>query len=109
MFITAQDYAILFFMMDEKAFFDAIQKKTLHGPYYLTGTEEYTKERAVRMAYGMPGDAARELNVLLFKAPNVDPAGIIEACDSLPFFDERKVVIVRDFNNDTALIAVRVT
>ena len=90
-------------MNDVNAFFDAIKKKTLHGPYYLAGTEEYTKERAVRLAYEMPGDAARELNVIPFKSPNVDPAGIIEACDSLPFFDERKVVIVRDFNNDTAL------
>lgn len=89
--------------MDEKTLFDAITKKTLHGPYYLMGPEEYTKERAVRMASDIPGDAARELNVLLFKAPNVDPAGIIEACDSLPFFDDKKVVIVRDFNNDTAL------
>ena len=89
--------------MDTNAFFNAINKKTLHGPYYLTGLEEYTKERAVQQAYGMPGDAARELNVLLFKAPNVDPFAIIEACDSLPFFDDRKVVIVRDFNNDTAL------
>lgn len=89
--------------MDTNAFFNAINKKTLHGPYYLMGPEEYTKERAVRMASDIPGDAARELNVLLFKAPNVDPAGIIEACDSLPFFDDKKVVIVRDFNNDTAL------
>ena len=89
--------------MDENALFDAIKKNTLHGPYYLKGAEEYTKERAVRMASEIPGDAARELNVLLFKAPNVDPFAIIEACDSLPFFDDRKVVIVRDFNNDTAL------
>lgn len=84
-------------------FFTAIQKRTLHGAYYLTGPEEYIKERAVRQTCELPGEAARDLNVLLFRAPSVDPAAVIDACESLPFFDDRKVVVVRDLSNDAAL------
>ena len=84
-------------------FFTAIQKRTLRGAYYLTGPEEYIKERAVRQTCELPGEAARDLNVLLFRAPSVDPAAVIDACESLPFFDDRKVVVVRDLSNDAAL------
>ncbi len=92
--------------MDDREFFKLIDHKALRGPYYLKGPEEYVKERAVQRASGIPGDAARDLNVLLFKAPNLDPGAIIGACESLPFFDEYKVVIVRDFTNDIALSLV---
>ena len=89
--------------MEHQEFFKLIKKKAVHGPYYLKGPEEYVKERAVRQASDIPGEAARDLNVLLFKAPNLDPVAIIGACESLPFFDDHKVVIVRDFTNDIAL------
>ena len=86
--------------MDEIRFFEAVRQSAaqeamaLSGAYLLHGEEEYSKEQAVRQAAALPAEAARALNVQRLDAPAA--ADVQAACETLPFFDRCRVVIVRD-------------
>ncbi len=86
--------------MDEMRFFEAVRQSAaqeamaLSGAYLLHGEEEYSKEQAVRQAAALPAEAARALNVQRLDAPAA--ADVQAACETLPFFDRCRVVVVRD-------------
>ena len=81
-------------------FFEAVRQSAaqeamaLSGAYLLHGEEEYSKEQAVRQAAALPAEAARALNVQRLDAPAA--ADVQAACETLPFFDRCRVVVVRD-------------
>lgn len=80
-------------------FFEAIRRSAageacLSGAYLLHGEEEYSKEQAVRQTAALVGEAARALNVQRLDRPAA--ADVQAACETLPFFDRCRVVIVRE-------------
>ncbi len=90
-------------IMDEIAFFR--QARTAGagglpgGAYLLYGDEPYSRAAAIRAVCDTLNGAAREMNLTVFTAPAA--ADVRNACESLPFFDERRVVIVREADADT--------
>ncbi len=86
--------------MDENGFFQLIQSGAVCGAYLLYGEEAYSREQAVRQITAAIDGAARELNVQPLKNP--EPGDVINACETLPFFSERRLVIVTELSADTA-------
>lgn len=88
--------------MKEREFFQAIAADALSGAYYLYGREPYSRLSAIRQCKERRAEAARALNVqTLSGAPAPE---IINACETLPFFDEKRLVIVRELGGDDALL-----
>ena len=88
--------------MGEREFFKAIAADGLSGAYYLYGREPYSRLSAIRQCKAIRAETARQLNVqTLSGAPAPE---IINACETLPFFDEKRLVIVRELGGDDALL-----
>ncbi len=77
--------------MDAKAFFKEI-KNTPRNAYYMHGEEEFLKDRALEELKALCGDPA--LGVAELANPGAQE--LIEACETLPFFCERRLVVVRE-------------
>ncbi len=77
--------------MDAKTFFKEI-KNTPRSAYYLHGEEEYLKDRALEELKALCGDPALGVSDLI----NPSAREIIEACETLPFFCDRRAVVVRE-------------
>ena len=78
--------------------FDALKRREVSGAYYLFGAEEYAIEQAQKRFLGLLLPAAAALNALYMDAPQA--ADVIAACETLPFFDERRLVFVRRLSAD---------
>ena len=74
----------------------AAETPALSGAYLLHGEEEYSKEQAMRQALGLVGEAARALNTQRLSNPAC--ADVQAACETLPFFDRCRVVIVQELS-----------
>ena len=85
--------------MTENEFFNAIRDNSLHGAYCLYGREPYSRSRAVAACRAARAEAARELNVQPLRSPAF--SDLVNACETLPFFDERRLVIAYDVSGDT--------
>ncbi len=77
--------------MDANAFFKEI-KTTPRRAYYLHGEEEYLKDLALNELKALCGDP--DLGVSDLTNPSAQ--AIIEAAETLPFFCERRLVVVRE-------------
>ncbi len=77
--------------MDATAFFKEI-KNAPRRAYYLHGEEEYLKDRALEGLKALCGDP--DLGVSDLTNPSAQE--IIESCETLPFFCERRLVVVRE-------------
>ena len=74
----------------------AAETPALSGAYLLHGEEEYSKEQAMHQALGLVGEAARALNMQRLSNPAC--ADVQAACETLPFFDRCRVVIVQELS-----------
>ena len=83
-------------MMNETEFYSAIKSKSLQGGYLLHGPEELTKAFALEQAKAMLEPSLADMNYLPLHAP--EPEAFLAAVDQLPFFDERRVVVVTGFD-----------
>lgn len=79
--------------MNHTAFFKLIKENALSGAYLLQGKEEHVKEAAVQRIMETVEEAARDLNVQSLTSPDV--ASLTAACETLPFFAARRVVVCR--------------
>lgn len=79
--------------MNERSFFKAIQDGALKGAYLLTGEEEYVKESALKALTDTVDPISRELNLQYMDGGSADE--VISACETLPFFAERRLLICR--------------
>ena len=73
-------------------FFKSIKTGSLKGAYALHGEEEFVKESALKSLTSSLDEATRDLNLQVEKAEADD---IISACETLPFFGERRVVVCK--------------
>lgn len=86
--------------MDERAFFQEIQSGGAFGAYLLYGEEPYSRAQAILQAEACIDEAARTLNVQRLKNP--EPHEVINACETLPFFAERRLVCASELSADCA-------
>ena len=85
--------------MDRNAFFNLIKENRLSGAYLLHGEEEYVKDSAVSSVLATVEEATRALNVDTLESAEAN--ALMLACDALPFFAERRVVICRAMPKDS--------
>ena len=79
--------------MNDRSFFKSVQDGSLVGAYLLSGEEEYVKESALSAMADRVDAAARDLNLQYLETGSADD--IMAACETLPFFAERRIVICR--------------
>ncbi len=70
------------------------------GAYYLCGEDAYSLNKGVQAVVSRTDPGMREMNTTFLKTPA--PAQVLEAAETLPFFDELRVVVVQEFDADTA-------
>lgn len=86
--------------MNETEFYQATKNGDLHGAYLLVGEEELTKQEAINRVEERLDPGFKDLNRQTFQAPA--PQDVLSACNQLPFFDAFRVVLVKDWDKDTA-------
>lgn len=86
--------------MNESEFYKATQGRALTGPYLLHGEEELTKAEAVSRVKQLLDPGVLALNCQNLRSPDME--ALLSAADQLPFFDEKRLVLVESW--DDALI-----
>lgn len=79
--------------MNDRSFFKAIQDGSLFGAYLLAGEEEYVKESALFALVERVDALSRDLNLQYMNEGTAED--VIAACETLPFFAERRLVVCR--------------
>jgi len=87
--------------MDHNAFFNLIKNGSLSGAFLFYGEEEIVKQTALDRLTESVDPVARDLNVQEFRNPTAQ--AVQEACETLPFFAENRLVICRDFQAEEGL------
>lgn len=80
--------------MDHNAFLGELKTGAIRTAYLFHGEEEFVKDRALERLLNTLDPAMREMNVQ--DAPAQDSAAIRAACEALPFFADRRIVLARD-------------
>jgi len=87
--------------MDGIAFLTALAGGSpLGGAYYFCGEDPYSLNKGVRAVVERTNPDLRDMNTTFLRSPSV--AEIQAAAETLPFFDELRVVVVQEFDADTA-------
>ncbi len=86
--------------VNESEFYKATQSRALKGPYLLHGEEELTKAEAVARVKKLLDPGVLALNCQSLRNPDAET--LLSAADQLPFFDERRLILVESW--DDALI-----
>ena len=88
--------------LKDTAFKKEIEKGALTGAYLLYGDEKYTMLQSVqKVIQKVTNTGFADFNLHRFDAADTSADQIAEAVESLPFFAEQKVVILRDLNVDS--------
>ena len=82
--------------MDYLTFFKSIKTGSLKGAYALHGEEEFVKESALKSLTSSLDEATRDLNLQVLEKAEAD-----DACETLPFFGERRVVVCKTLPADS--------
>ena len=70
------------------------------GAYYFCGEDPYSLNKGVRAVIERTNPDLRDMNTTVLRAPQA--AEIQAAAETMPFFDELRVVVVQEFDADTA-------
>jgi DNA polymerase-3 subunit delta len=70
------------------------------GVYYFCGEDPYSLDKGVRAVLARTNPDLRDMNTTILRAPA--PADIQAAAETMPFFDALRVVVVQEFDADTA-------
>lgn len=72
----------------------------LGGAYYFCGEDPYSLRKGVRAVIERTNPDLRDMNTTMLTMPA--PADIQAAAETMPFFDDLRVVVVQEFDADTA-------
>ncbi len=84
--------------MNWKEFIDKVKSNDLKSVYLFYGEEEYLIDYSVRFVKDYFIDENFEsLNYVVLDGETIEFNRIIDACETLPFMSEKKIVIIKDF------------
>lgn len=87
--------------MDGLTFFNRLAGGArIGGAYYFCGEDPYSLNKGVRAVVSRTNPDLRDMNTTFLKSPS--PAEVQAAAETLPFFDELRVVVVQEFDADAA-------
>lgn len=72
----------------------------LGGAYYFCGEDPYSLRKGIRAVVERTNPDLRDMNTTMLTTPS--PADIQAAAETMPFFDDLRVVVVQEFDADTA-------
>ncbi|NLN41909.1 MAG: DNA polymerase III subunit delta [Clostridiales bacterium] len=85
--------------MDYRKLFKEINKGDWQGIYLFFGEEQYIKQQALnRIIEAMVDPSLKDLNYAQIDGTDVDLDIIINACETLPFMVDRRLVVVKDLS-----------
>ena len=70
------------------------------GVYYFCGEDPYSLNKGLRAVIERTNPDLRDMNTTVLRMPL--PADIQAAAETMPFFDDLRVVVVQEFDADTA-------
>ena len=70
--------------------------KNFHRAYLICGDEAFLRLQAQKMLLEALGAEEGSMNFLTFEGAKTEPAAVIDACETLPFFADYRVVLVSD-------------
>ena len=79
-----------------KSIQEDIETGNFRPVYLLYGEEAYLKrqyKQKLRMAMAQEGDT---MNVTVFQGRNINPGEIIDLAETLPFFADRRLILMED-------------
>lgn len=84
--------------MNYKEFIDRAKNRNLKPVYLFYGEEEYLIDYTMKTVKDIFIDESFEpLNYVVLDGKEIDFETIINACETLPFMSEKKIVIIKDF------------
>jgi len=87
--------------MDGMTFVKALNGGSpVSGAYYFCGEDPYSLNKGVQAILSRTNPDLREMNTTFLKTPM--PSDIQAAAETMPFFDDLRVVVVQEFDADTA-------
>lgn len=85
--------------MDYRKLFKEINQEDWHGVYLFFGEEQYIKQQALnRIIEAMVDPSLKDLNYVQIDGTDVDLDTIINACETLPFMADRRLVVLKDLS-----------
>ena len=79
--------------MNYNDFLRAVSKKEVTGAYILHGQEEFTKNRAIEKLTELLNPNMRSVNLQSYEKTGAEE--LINACETMPFFDRLRLIIVQ--------------
>ena len=87
--------------MDGMTFMKALNAgSALGGVYYFCGEDPYSLNKGVRAVMERTNPDLRDMNTTVLRAPL--SSDVQAAAETMPFFDDLRVVVVQEFDADTA-------
>ena len=87
--------------MDRKALLNDIRTKNIKPVYLFCGDDEYSKRDALdRIKKALLADGFEDLD--FYSADDADADRVADACRTLPFMSEKRVVVIRNYKTFTA-------
>ncbi len=85
--------------MEYKEFFKAIQDDKLQPTYLFFGVEEYMMNTAIEsLKHKYIEESFEALNFTRLEGKDIMLEDLINACETLPFMSQKKIVVLRDIN-----------
>jgi DNA polymerase III subunit delta len=72
-------------------------KQQVKPAYLITGSDIYLKQKAEGIIKEAVIPANAELNCVFFSTDKIEPEKVIDACNTLPFFADKKLVVVKEY------------
>ena len=74
--------------------------------YLIDGEDAFLKQKALDLIKEAVVSINAELNSLFFSTDNLEPDRVIDACNTMPFFADKKLVVVKEYEkkNSDSLI-----
>ncbi|MDD4211737.1 MAG: DNA polymerase III subunit delta [Clostridia bacterium] len=72
-------------------------KLEIKTAYLISGSDIYLKQKAEEIIKDITIEANAELNSVLFSTDKLEPEKVIDACNTMPFFANKKLVVVKEY------------
>lgn len=80
-----------------RSFIKEIKSGKIKKAYLLYGSERYLLDRGLEELKYKVVTGFEEMNYMVFEGKNIDLSDVLNACETLPFGSDKKLVVVKDF------------
>lgn len=81
-----------------RSFIKEIKSGKIRKIYLLYGAESYLLDRGIEELKSHVVTNFEEMNYMFFEGKNIDISAVENACETLPFGSDKKLIVIRDFH-----------